>query len=80
MGALELILATPAENETLNSNHLTSQKAIASCGDDAREVWMRKLRFFEGTFDFCRGNGEINMHNNPTSSNSSSLKNINIIS
>lgn len=52
IGALELILARPAENETLNSNHLTSQKAIVSCGDDASEVWIRKLRFFEGTFDF----------------------------
>lgn len=52
MEALELILATPAENATLNNNHLTSQKAMVSCGDDAREVWIRKLRFFEGTFNF----------------------------
>lgn len=50
--ALELILATPAENATLNSNHLTSQKGIESCGNDASEVCRRKLRFFEGTFNF----------------------------
>lgn len=49
---LELILATPAENDTLNSNHLTSQNATESCGNDASEVCKRKLRFFEETFNF----------------------------
>jgi len=49
---LELILATPAENATLNSNHLTSQKGIESWGNDASEVCRRKLRYFEGTLNF----------------------------
>lgn len=49
---LEVILAIPLENDTLNNSHLTSQKVTESCGSDASEVCRRRLRFFVTIFVF----------------------------